>query len=377
MTLIASFVDLGIGISDLLVTVEGSGQWPYMPSIGNPSPSILELPFHPTRLVRKVGKLTVGGQTTPFMIAGTVNHVQAYLATAQSLALGKLKPESSRTPLTRNNILSVLDHAAQFAISRGQTNVRVIGLRGKLTAALAPLLQLKLPYFGHVMLGGSGAPEMARFLEDSAETYDRVFASDPEKMKVLRVMHYLPMQLLNADRRVQSPTLSEGVGGFYEVLLNYKGRLDPDEIDWLRILGEFEEPLRTGVRVRALWWHTYEKNNLIVVSAPDEDLQIHPGECVLLPLERFHVDCFGPYIARAVKLPTPARNLLPRLARSPFRSFSLSVPSGRRLLLTTMGARRRGLFRVMWSPQGLNITLDAKEFTIVVAEAEQGRRDPL
>jgi hypothetical protein len=344
-----------------------------MPSIGCADPRVLELPFHPTRLVRKIGKLTVGGQTTPFMIAGTVNHVQAYLETAESLALGKLKPESSRVPLDRNSLGSVLDHAARFAMSRGQTDVSVIGLRGNMTATLAPLRR-KLPYFGDVMLAGSGAPEIERFLEGRAREYEIAFAADTKEMKLFRVMHYVPMQLLNSDRQVQSATLSEGVGGFCEVLYNYRGRLQPDEMDWLRILGDLDEPLGTGVRVRALWWHCYKESNLIVVSAPNENLQIIAGESELLPVERLRVDCFGPYTARAMKLPPNPRDLLPRLVRSRFRSFSLSVPGDRRPLLSTMASRGTGFFRVMWSAQGISITLNAKEFTDVVAAAEQGRR---
>jgi hypothetical protein len=375
MTLIAYFLDLGVGISDLLVTVEGPGGWPYIPSIGNAGASVLELPFHPTRLVRKIGKLTVGGQTTPFMIAGTVSHVQALLETAQNLALGKQRPEFSRVPLDRNSLGSVLDHAARFAVSCGQTHVSVIGLRRNMTAALRPLRR-HLPYFGDVMLAGSGAPEMEIFLEAKAQNYEKAFATDSKDMKIYRAMHYLPMQLLSADRQVQSPTLSEGVGGFYEVLYNYRGQLHPDEMSWLRILGDLDEPLGTSLRVRALWWHSYEKNNLIVMSAPDENLEMTAGESVHLPVERLRVDCFGPYAARALKPPPAVGTLLPRLARSRFNSFSLSIPGDRRLLLSAMASRGRGFFRVKWSNQGVNITLDPNEFRHVVAEAASGRCNP-
>jgi hypothetical protein len=374
MTLVALFIDLGVAISDLLVTVEGSGQWPYIPSIGDADSNVLELPFRPSRLVRKVARLTIGGQTTSFMIAGSISHVQAYLETAQKLALGQSRPETTRVPLNRNSIGSVLDHAARSAINRGQTDVSVIGLRRNTTVALAPL-QRKFPYFGQVMLAGSGALEMELFLEARAQNYEGAFSTDSELMKGFRVMHYLPMQLLNSDRRQQSPTLSLGVGGFYEVLLN-RGQLEPDDMGWLRILADLE-PFGTGVRVRAVWWHSYEKTNLIVMSAPKEDLEITAGDSALLPVARFRVDIFGSYIAPPAKLPPRANGLLPRVPRSRFNSFSLTLVNDPRLLISGMAARDTGLFRVQWSREGLTITLDAGEFTKIVAEAERGKHNPL
>src|SRR5262249_41172488 len=124
---------------------------------------------------------------------------------------------------------------------------------------------------------------------------------------------------------------------------------------------------------RAFWWHAYDRDDLIVASAPDENLHIAPGETALLPVDRLRVDRFGTYTGRALKPPPSGHVVLPQIVRARFRSFSLTVPSNRRLLLSTMAARRRpGAFRVMWSRGGLNITLDMREFATLVAQTEKG-----
>jgi hypothetical protein len=314
------------------------------------------------------------------MIAGAVSHARNLLSVAQEVADGKRPPFDNRVPLDQFNPGSVLHHACRIAEAKGSTDLSVIGLRGNDPVGVSPTIHRQFPYFGYMMLAGSGAPALATFLEERGRNYATVCASDDLRMRGYRVMHYVPMQLLNADRAFKSPTLAEGVGGFYEVLLNYKGTLEPDNVGWIRILSDLDETrLEAGLRIRAVWWHAYEGDDLIVMSAPDEDLYVAPGASVFLPVQRMRVDRFGPYTARRRNTrPSPkATALLRRIVSAPFRSFSLNLANEPRLLISTMSTQNVGWFRLSTARDGLHIILDGLEFALLVDDFKKGKLNPV
>ena len=370
MTLIAYFADLGIGISDILLTIDGQGSWPYLPSVGEPGESILELPFHCSRLCRKIAKITVAGQTTPLMIAGSVSQVRSYLTAAQDLALGR-REAAFNLPTQRNSIGSVLYNAAKIAEAAGQTDVRVIGMRGNETVAVSPLRR-HLEYFGDVLVAGSGADEMMVFLEERSKRYSVLFASDKPEMRGFRVMHYLPMQLLYADRRSPSVTLGSGVGGFYEVSLNCRGRLEPDGVSWVRMLLQCEKDLRSGVRLRGLWWHSYEGDDLVIASAPDQDLHIPLKGSVLLPKRDIRLSRVSPYSKPGLGASTSVSTYLPRIPRARFFSLALSRYSDDGLLAWTMATRETAAVQVMWTPGGLSLCVRERNLHELVGNVQEG-----
>lgn len=366
LTIIVTFVELGVALADLLVTVDGPGPWDYLPSVGEPGPHVQGLPLHPSRLARKVAKLSLGGQTTPFLIAGSVGDVEAFLDDARDLGAGAQGPSQINAPLVRHNLASVAEHAVARAKQRGGTDVRLLGLRGNLTLGISPL-DRHYPYFGRVLLAGSGAPALDAFLRDRSTQYEALFPRDPDEMKTYRVAHYLPMQLLNADRDRPSSTLAVGVGGFYEVLFNVKGRLDDAGGRWVRILAEIESA-STAI-VHALWYHEYDHGDLIVLSAPSETLRITTAASALLPIERLRAHRYGAIRANATKPAPMVSHLLPRVHRARMHTASFRIASPDRLL-TTMGTRSSGPFLVTWRREGLDIALNLEKFTQMVQAAQ-------
>jgi hypothetical protein len=368
MTLIVQFMKLGISISDLLITVEGAGSWSCLPSVGTVGNEIESLPFHATRLVRKVGRLPIGGRNTSFLIAGTVSHVEAFLQSARGIVSGEIIPPLDSSPLDRKSIESVLHHAKKVAAQSGQTDLALMGLRGKVSIAILPSREYRtFPYFGPVMIAGSGASELELYLERAAHQYESEFSSDDETMKAFRVMHYLPMQLLLADRRKNSVTLSSGVGGFYEVFFNLRGNFEPDDM-WLRIAAEFLEHPSDGVRIRALWWHIYDEDDLIVAAAPDERMELLVGKSVLLAKERFKVERYGTYTSQKNAPPPLISELLPRIPRSRFATFTFYVENKPEVIATTMATLKQGPIQVRWSSEGLILSLRGNDFDKAVVE---------
>lgn len=152
----------------------------------------------------------------------------------------------------------MLTHAVEYANVSRETEFAAIALRGKHTVIVGTAARLQLPYFGSLTLAGSGAPALQGFLHERAFQYEQEFANDSQFIAGMRVAHYLPMQLLSANRFNPSITLSNGVGGFYEVWFIFDRGLEEDDMGWVRILADSRPPFNKGVTLRGLWWHVYD-----------------------------------------------------------------------------------------------------------------------
>ena len=366
MTVIAIFEGLGIGISDLLMSRDVRGKWMYLPSLGEPPDHIQQLSFSPTRLVRKVGYLAVGASATQFLICGTVAHAESFLKTAQELVSGKLAPPLV-APLNRDDMASVLTHAAEFSRVKREADFAALAFRGVHSIIVGRTIRVDLPYFGKITLGGSGAPALEEFLRNQSYRYQRDFGDESDFGKGIRVAHHLPMQLLAADRRNPSITLSKGVGGFYEVWFNLNSGLGEDDMGWVRILADVEPPYARGVTVRALWWHAYAQGDLVVASAPCEESFLAPGATVLIPKEKIKVDRFPTFTDFVQRQPPSIDSLLPKIVRAKFFTSSLSLSrNGNDFLATTMATRNLSVFQISWDRTGIRIKLDKDRFLGVI-----------
>jgi len=366
MTMVAYFGELGVALSDLLLTVDGKGRWPFLPSVGYPSREIRSLDFHVTRLVRKVARITHGGRTSLFLIAGTVRQVDRFLHDVELLKSGKLAPAEHHPRMFPDQLESVLQSAAEHARDRGHFDIGLVGLHGEKTIAI-PTLDITVPYFGRVMLLGSGARAFGEWLEVIGADYARKFDHDDETMKAYRISHYMTMQLLSADRMWPSRTLSVGVGGFYEVYLDFKGQLEPDNMTWVRVIAELGTRESDGIRLQALWYHEYQGNNLVVMSALDLRLTVNGP--ALLPVELLRVDVFCPYgIQKLSPVPPLASELFARVPRAKFQSLTLKEGPLGRNLLTAMD-KRNGLIHIERQKDGLKLNWAAERFAELRAAA--------
>jgi len=361
MTMVAYFGELGLAISDLLLTRTGSGQWTFLPSVGYPPPEISGLPFHASRLVRKIVAITHRGQTTNCLIAGNVAQVDRLLNDVDGLASGDLTPAVHHPRLHPKELFSVLQCAAARARDRGEFDISLIGLRGEETIAI-PTKDLTIPYFGRVLLLGSGADAFGEWLQSRGPEYAREFEVDSNENKHFRTAHFMPMQLLHADRMHNSVTLRRGVGGFYEVYFNLRGNLQPENAGWVRLIAEMGGRESEGVRLRGFWYHEYRKDTLVVASAADEDLQLSLDRPALLPLERLRVDAVPPYGRQPITLTPTASELIPRIPRARFQSIALQGGPLGNVLVIGMHTRN-GYVVIERRTAGLSLQLVSERFS--------------
>jgi len=308
------------------------------------------------------------GRSTSFLIAGTVSHVESFFRVARDIVSGRHVPPINRVALDRKSIESVLHYAARHVERAGKTDISLLGLRGETTFAILPSPDYRtFPYFGPVMIAGSGGPEFERYLEQAGEQYALEFPDDDEKMKSFRVAHYLPMQLLLADRRKNSITLSSGVGGFYEVFFNLRGNYEADGL-WLRIVAEFLEHPSDGVRIRGLWWHMYDGEDLIIISAPHENIELLAGASVVVRNDHFNLGRYGVYTSEQNSPPLTITSLLRRIPKSRYVTYTFHLEGNSAVIATTMATLRHAPFQVTWSDEGLILYLKPLEFGKSVVE---------
>jgi hypothetical protein len=367
MTVIVLFTKLGIGISDVLITVDGKGKWSYLPSIGIPGKNIESLDFYSPRLVRKVARISVGGQRSSFMLAGTVNHVREFINIAQDLAQGRINSSNTELILDRKNIQSVLTHAIDI-INEDKTKISLLGIRGAECIKVSNDTEIarNFKYFGDVFICGSGAKALEKYLGEREGFYEKNYSNDDEDMKKWRIMHFLPMQLLNADRSFNSPTITQGVGAFYEVLLNFNGSLDVDNMGWLRITADIIVPSYEIV-IRGIWWHYYENEDLIIASAPNEYLNIRLNDPASLSMDKINVSRVPPYDKKKIQPPPLASSLLKKIVRSKFISFCLCHPEQEKnKVILSMASRGKGIIQVKPFKGELVFSLDPELYNSLV-----------
>lgn len=368
MTVIALFSELDVAIADILLTYDGAGPWPSLPTVADPGPIAGDYPCHFSRLARKSSYVTQGGRTVLFLVAGDISHVDAYLREVNSLAIGTSHIPAHLGRINRQDLDSVLNGALDVANQKGKHDVGFIGIRGERFFAAAQTVD-NIPYFGEVSISGTGAPLLLNLLTDSGKNYNKKYPNDTIEQKFMRIINNVSMNLIQADRHRPSLTLSEGVRGFYEIYYNLKGELTPlGASGWTRTISTLKKRAEHGICLDALWYHYYEKQNLYILSASALKLALPQNVQKILPWELFRVDVVGPYGSpkQASEFQTTVslkqKELGSRLARSAQYTSQLSGgPLGlSSLIYGTTKAQR--LLDLSATENGLAVTLRSESF---------------
>ena len=128
MTVLAHFEDLGIALSDILISVEVAGG-EGVPSIGNPAVANPILLVRLTKLVRKFFRVQMPGSAGMFLVRGTVSHVEEVIANVSKLISEDVQPPShlARQFVARSPA-SLVDVAAKITEEAGGNDFKLLGV---------------------------------------------------------------------------------------------------------------------------------------------------------------------------------------------------------------------------------------------------------
>lgn len=293
MTVLAHFEDLGIAVSDILLSVEEPGGGIRLPSIGDPRVAHAGLPMRPTRLVRKFIKVQRPRSAGVFLVCGTVNHVEKVVQNVNGLISGVLRPPPALAhKFFPSKASSLIDVAAHMAEADGSHDFELlgavdgVGYRRHFQTSVAQ----KLPYWGKVTVMGSGGPDLLEWLIAKGLALEAAgLLGDDRERRQIRAQNAVPSLLLEEDTRSTMHTLKKGVGGYYESFEVHDTDLLPfDRI--LTIFGRFKpQNGRLDFELRRVFFHTYDGDDLIIGNLTGLPMTISSPEPLRLPLSDLEV----------------------------------------------------------------------------------------
>lgn len=293
MTVIAFFEDLGVAVSDVLISVDGNGGGIVLPSVGDPRYIKPPLPVKPTRLVRKFFRITRPGSEGMFLTCGTVSHINELTDMVARIIAGSVSvPSELAIRLDINSVASLVELAAELVEEAGFTQFELLGIvdgtryaRHFNTVTLANYL----PYWGNVVALGSGAPYLINWLTEKGNAYlEKGLGDEDTQTRALRAAEVAPSQLLEEDTR-EMRTLRKGVGGYYESYAFEKSSIVPHD-SVLTVFGRFKRGAPTPIlEIRRIFFHLYDKDLLVVGSLAGGPLDVSISQELLVPLDTFSV----------------------------------------------------------------------------------------
>lgn len=366
MTVIVFFEDLGVAVSDVLLSVDGSGGGIELPSVGNPRSIDPPLPITPTKLVRKFFRVSRPGSDGMFLTCGTVSHIHKLAKMVARIIAGSVNvPPTLVSRLNRNSVASVVDLAATLVEQAGSPEFELLGMVDSTRYARhfnTPNLTHCLPYWGEVVALGSGAPYLIDWLREKGDAYIAAGLSDDSvQMRARRASEVVPSQLLEEDTR-QMRTLRAGVGGYYESYAIGSSSIVPDD-SVLTVFGRFKRGAPSPViEIRRIFFHVYDKDLLVVGSLTGVPLDVSVSKELVVPLASFKAFEIPPLDAPNQPLKWNSSRLAQMLG------------SAARLRLTTYrgandqsvkrffeGEQGRRLIRTRVSGESLRIKLDEED----------------
>ena len=294
MTVLIFFPNENIAISDVLTTYDGRGMWSYLPSTGDlslPTSRADEYGCHPARLVRKVIPLTHAGLTVNVLIAGTVRCMRGFLACVEHLSTGSVKPCPEFVGFDRRNLQHLMEEAYRQGGYKGDEIGFILQRDGKFFTNGEDTV---LPYFGRTILAGSGAESIRSWLHQKGTSFEQDLVNEAPAMRLKRFCLDLPSMLLRADRIKPSPTLANGVGGYYEVHTSDLKTLKPFNSRMTKVFGKLKSEPEKELILESLWFESYDDDYFWLLSAPCLNISLKPGDGKLVAYDKFNVQMIAP-----------------------------------------------------------------------------------
>lgn len=297
MTVVAVFEDLRVAVSDVLLTTDQPGRHLTIPTTGYTGNLLSALPLSPTRLVRKYVEFKAQSGRGMLLAAGNVEHIEKLAENLQCISNGTCAlPTHLQHLLADRSPWAIADTASRYTEFQGFSQFEVIGSAGDALYTRtfdASAIKLSLPYFGVVRAIGSGAADVANWLEARANHWIECgLDSDDLEIKRFRTMHMLPAIFLEQDTRSTLHTLTKGVGGYYEAYWLGKDELIPMDSVLTIFATIVGKPRNYTVELRRLFFHLYKDGWLFVVSLFNLPKIVglgHPLKCPLGDLEQFPI----------------------------------------------------------------------------------------
>lgn len=320
MTVIAYLPSLSLAFSDLLMSMEvPGGSSVLLPTVGATNALAESLPVTPTRLVRKVHRLKVGGAEVHMLLAGTGSHLRTLIENFEAVRSGKqILPDDLQRHFDRSDPLRMLDVVISFTERSGLDEFEVIAFhkdRHLDYRSDAGRSLRAAPYFGDTIIAGGGAADLYRWLSDRGDAYLRhpLTRSDSAQDKHNRTLNLVPSMLLEEDTRDSLRTLRNGVGGYYEVFQVDQEGLHP--VDAVLTVFAAVEGKGRGMQIalRRLFFHLYANDCLFIISLFNVPRKLKIGEAVRVDVDDFELFKVAPLFADVKPPNWTAARLLVRL----------------------------------------------------------------
>lgn len=293
MTVIAFFEDIGVAVSDVLVSADEIGGGIWIPSVGDPQFISPPLPVRPTRLLRKFFRIRRPRSEGIFLTCGTVSHIDSLIEMIESLTTGSVHaPPYWVTRLNVDSVASLVEVAAALVEQAGNDKFELLGMvDGKRYARHfnGPTLVHQLPYWGEVVAMGSGASYLIEWLRTKGQNFlDSGLDHEDLPLRAIRALNGIPSLLLEEDTR-QMRTLREGVGGYYESFaISSSSLLSTEKV--LTVFARFKRGLGgPSLEIRRIYFHIYDNDVLVVGSLTGVPLDISIAAPLQVPLNSFVV----------------------------------------------------------------------------------------
>lgn len=384
MTVLAYFSDLGIAVSDVLLTVDAPGLHILLPTIGSSRNIPNGLTLSPSRLVRKFFRIRTRGLMGMFLVAGTVSHIEKLI---ENLQVARAKPERIPPKLQRtfnqHAPVSIVHTAVLMTEDQGYSEFELLGVvEGELYMRIyeANLIEEKLPYYGSLIVAGSGGQDLHRWIKDRALFYaDHAIAADTDLLKAQRAMNSVPMMLLEEDTLNIARTIRNGVGGYYEAYWIDEKTLEPID-DVLTVIASVSgKGESTTLNIERIYYHKYVNDWLLVISLQHPSLSIRSGETLKIPLTHFQKFPIAPIFEPGAEPNWTLSRLLKGAEtadqfRLQLRREDQAIPSSKRFAEGSIPSRR--LFKLRMQSDYVGLSLDPEQLKYFVSRfPKNGRPD--
>ncbi len=298
MTVIAYFSDLGIALSDVMLSVDSPGGHIRLPSTGDTALLGYPLGLSPTRLVRKFARVTYHQQTGTFLVAGTLSHVESLFSNIRLILSDSSQiPQDFRSTVAPSGVYHLIDAACHITDASGCSNYSIIGfLGGNLFAKQeGGVVKEKIPYFGETFISGSGAKALLEILLDLGAKYiDQFGADESQQEKKHRTLSRVTRHLFSKDNAPNSQTLMNGVGGYYEQHELTKTGLAPvDSV--LTLLGSvLKLDHRKHIEVQKLLFHCYISDWLVIAEFEGGPKRFYAGSRTTIDINQIYLHKIPP-----------------------------------------------------------------------------------
>lgn len=175
VTVIAQFDEIGVAISDVMLSSSDTESKCWLPSIGYLSQGASGNDLVPTRLARKFFRFHKNNVQGMFLCAGTVSHINRLYRNMIGIFDRDLElPAKILNRLNTRSPESVLNAACELTEEEGFPDFEIIGVIdgiGFLRHHNFALVNQQIPYFGTSHFAGSGGPILKRFLEQRGDAW--------------------------------------------------------------------------------------------------------------------------------------------------------------------------------------------------------------